>query len=247
MDGLPRSFPKPGHCYDLAIVGAGVSGCELSYLAARSGLDVLLVTQSLDSLGVLFSSVVDISFPEGTLFEKIRKRVSEQSDVPDMWGFHRALKQELESTSGIHLLQSMVTGLGETADAVDIQTWEGIPRRAKKAVVAVGSFLGSSLHIGRSVQSAGRLSEVSYDDLYRYFLEQGCVFEDREDGVSAEAGSLDYRVTYRVFSESEIDAFRLKRFDHTYALGRCLPGSSSYSQVLEQAHSIWRVLSGVKL
>ena len=48
MDVSPRSFPHTGFLYDLAVVGAGLAGSELAYAAARAGLDVLLVTQSLE-------------------------------------------------------------------------------------------------------------------------------------------------------------------------------------------------------
>lgn len=259
MDVTPRSFPHTGHCYDLAIVGAGLAGSELAYRAAQSGLDVLLVSQSLDSVGNLFQPTVaralSDSFPRNSLFALAvseTHRLSftgssvgarEVSEL-DTWSLHRAVKHRLEATPGIHLLQSLIVGLSSEVDMGDsktknqqvkLETWEGIPRLAHKVVLAVGSFLQGRLHIGSSEEQAGRLSEVAYDDLYLDLCAQGVQFSAGADDAPSESGSLPYRVHYQTLAPSELEGFRIKRLPQTYALGRCTSGEHSYTSLLDDA------------
>jgi tRNA U34 5-carboxymethylaminomethyl modifying enzyme MnmG/GidA len=261
MDVTPRSFPHTGHYYDLAIVGAGLAGCELAYRAALAGLDVLLVSQSLDSLGNLFQPTVSLelleAFPAGGLFalavsETHRLSFTGANDgLLDTWSLHRAVKHRLEATPGIHLLQSLIVGLSSDTEQVSpqvkLETWEGISRLAQKVVLAVGSFLQGRLHIGSSEEQAGRLSEVAYDDLYLNLCAQGVVFEPRADEAPSEAGSLPYRVQYQTLAPSELEGFRIKRLPQTYALGRCTSGEHSYLSVLEDAATLGAMILGSSL
>lgn len=239
MDVSPRSFPHTGFTYDLAIVGAGLAGCELAFHAARAGLDVLLVSQSLDSVGNLFHARVGESFPENTLLERARIQAGEQADV---WALHRAVKFLLEATPGIHLLQSLVVGLERTDATLKLETWEGIPRLSQKVVLAVGSFLEGRLEIGDSVEDAGRLSEVAYDDLYLNLLERGFEFESLEQTAPTPGGALPYSVRFKVFAPSELEGFKLNRLEGVFALGRCTPGEHTYSSVLIDAHQLLKEL-----
>ena len=239
MDVSPRSFPHTGFLYDLAVVGAGLAGSELAYTAARAGLDVLLVTQSLDSVGNLYHATVEESFPEGTLLEKARIQAGPGADV---WALHRAVKFLLEATSGIHLLQSLVVGLSQTPEGVVLETWEGVPRSAKQVVLAVGSFLMGRLIIGNTEEHAGRLSEVAYDDLYDSLLAQNFEFDALEQIAPTLEGALPYSVRFKSFAASELEGFKLKRLEGVYALGRCTVGEHTYSSVLRNAHQLLKEL-----
>jgi len=225
--------------YDLAVVGAGLAGSELAYAAARAGLDVLLVTQSLDSVGNLYHSSVEGSFPEATLLETARIQAGANSiKGADAWALHRAVKFLLEATPGIHLLQSLVVGLEPGLEGVVLETWEGVPRSAKRAVLAVGSFLRGRVVIGNSEEHAGRLSEVAYDDLYDSLLAQDFDFDALEQAAPTLEGALPYSVRFKVFAAAELEGFKLKRLEGVYALGRCTSGEHTYSSVLVDAHSL---------
>ena len=241
MDVSPRSFPHTGFLYDLAVVGAGLAGSELAYAAARAGLDVLLVTQSLDSVSNLYHATVEESFPEGTLLETARTQAGPGANV---WALHRAVKFLLEATPGIHLLQSLVVGLGPrpSPEGVRLETWEGVPRGAKQVVLAVGSFLMGRVIIGNTEEHAGRLSEVAYDDLYQNLSAQGLEFDLLEQVAPTLEGGLPYSVRFKTFATSEVEGFKLKRLGSVYALGRCTGGEHTYSSVLLDAHNLLRTL-----
>ncbi|WP_420594581.1 FAD-dependent oxidoreductase [Deinococcus sp.] len=229
----PRSQPQPGHRYDVAVIGAGLGGCELAWRLANGGQDVLLVSQALDHLGNLYQpDVADVTFAAGSLFEQVKAQITPQTDG---WAFHRRLKAELEGTAGIHLLQSCVTEINETGDAVELSTWEGPTLHAGAVVLAVGAFLKGRLLIGETLEEAGRLSEVAYDFLADDLAAHGIYLTY----ASAEATSVDdapsYEVKFQILAPGELDGFQIRRLDHGYALGRCTPGEHTYASVLEDA------------
>ena len=164
---MPTSFPGPGHVYDLIVVGAGISGSEAAAASVRAGLDVLLVTTSLDTVYNLLGDGVTLEPPPNTLMAEVHREVAEADGYVGNWAFHRGAKGTLETLSGLHLLQSSVSSLlveGETVTGVS--TWEGVDRLAKRVALCVGSFLEARLRVGSLVEEAGRLSEMAYDDLY---------------------------------------------------------------------------------
>ena len=61
----------PGHVYEVAIIGAGIAGCEAAWHCARAGVDVLLVTTSLDTLYNLLGDKVALDPPEDTLMARV--------------------------------------------------------------------------------------------------------------------------------------------------------------------------------
>lgn len=239
----PRSLPQPGHLYDTAIVGAGLAGTELAWRLARAGQDVLLVSQALDHLGNLFHpTLTGISFPQGSLFAQIAALLD--PDV-EMWQFHRLLKAEMEATTGIHLLQSTVTGFAEQSGVVDLTTWEGPPLKAKKLVLAVGSFLQARLHIGEFTEEAGRLSEVAYDFLSDHMQQAGIQFVQQEQMAEALEGAPAYKVKFLVPEPQELDGFQLGRYQLVWMLGRCLAGEHTYQSVLDDAAAVAQLLESV--
>lgn len=243
-----RSQPQPGHLYDVAVVGAGVAGCELAYRLARgtdgegtddqSGQDVLLVSQALDHLGNLYSPTIQgAEFPQGSLFADVARRVAPSTDGRsiDGWAFHRALKARLEDTGGIHLLQSCVTAVTEDKGVVTLSTWEGPPLRARRVVLAVGAFLKARLLVGDSMEDAGRLSEVAYDFLAEDLASWGLWLTPTERRTPNEEGIPSYEVRFLTVPAAEQDGFLLRRSDAVYALGQMTAGEHSYASVLDDA------------
>ncbi|MGX9686611.1 FAD-dependent oxidoreductase [Deinococcus wulumuqiensis] len=238
----PRSQPQPGHLYDVAVVGAGLSGTELAWRLAHAGRDVLLVSQALDSLGNLYQpTVAGADFPPGSVFAQVASQMA--PDV-DGWTFHRRLKAEIEGTSGIHLLQSCVTALDETGEQVTLSTWEGPQLRARTVVLAVGSFLKGRLLIGETMEDAGRLSEVAYDGLADDLILSGVWLVGAEATARGVEGAPDYDVRFLTPAPSELDGFRLGRLDRVRMLGQCTPGTHTYRSVLEDAARLAEELSG---
>ncbi len=249
----PRSQPQPGHLYSTAIVGAGLAGSELALRLAQAGEDVLLVTQALDHIGNLYApTLAGVKFPPETRLGRLQAELPGDADT---WAFHRRLKTELEGTGGLHLLQSTVTAVRQeeedAADAaaggvkvVQLSTWEGPPLRARRAVLAAGAFLHGRLHVGETVEEAGRLSEVAYDLLADDLQRQGLILAPAAQEAAPVQGAPAYRVTFSTLADHELDGFQLRRLPAVYAVGRCTPQGQSYGAVLEGAAALARLLAG---
>jgi 2-polyprenyl-6-methoxyphenol hydroxylase-like FAD-dependent oxidoreductase len=222
MTVMPRSFPGRDHVYDVLIVGAGIAGSEAAYRCARAGLDVGLITTSLDTVYTVVGDSVTLTPPPETLMAEVLRDAG--TEIGN-WALHRAVKYALEHTPGIHLLQSTVSSLMVTGNQVTgVTTWEGVARQARCTVLCVGSFLQARLTIGQLTETAGRLSEMAYDDLYLDLRAKGFTFVPLQLIASESSGSLRYTVDCQVFAPEEFTGFKLKRLDNLFAAGVCAQG-----------------------
>ncbi|MCL6526059.1 MAG: FAD-dependent oxidoreductase [Thermaceae bacterium] len=213
--------------YEVLIIGAGFAGSEAAYALAQKGVRVGLMTQSLDTVFLPFTGVAR-PFPPGSLLEQVGE------DGLKGWELHRRAKYRLEAQPNIHLYQSSASRLLlEGSGVVGVETWEGPRKRAAKTVLALGSFLNPQLHIGGVTETAGRLSEVAYPELYQQLLELGFAFVPQQAEVPAQGGSPGYQVTYCTFApeEWEPQTFRLRRLEGLYGLGLCVLGTGTYAQM----------------
>ena len=221
------------HLYDVLIVGAGLAGSEAALACAALGLDTLLVTTILDSSYTLFTESARLKPLPETFMQKALANLVD-SEVIKAWDLHRAAKYALEHSPRLHCLQSNVSGLIVQDDKVlGVDTWEGVPRFAKRIVLCVGSFLEARLTLGILQEKAGRLSEMTYDDLYDDLCLRGFQFES----LSLEAASQPpYKVDCKVFAKGEIDTqeFCAKHLQNLYAAGLCAFGQVTYEQAALQ-------------
>lgn len=212
-------------------MGAGLAGTEAALGCAAAGLDTLLVTTSLDTVYTLFES--SSLEPElHTLLHDLGAELADEHNLVEPWALHRGGKYALEHTPGIHLLQSSVSSLIVEAGVVEgVTTWEGVPRRARRTALCVGSFLQARLEVGSLTDTAGRLSEMAYDDLFEDLQSRGFSFEAAQREVE---GTLPYTVSFQTFAASERKEFRLTRLEGLYAAGLCITPSLSYEQSAAQ-------------
>ena len=120
---MPGGFNKPE--YDLIVVGAGLTGSEAALKTARAGLNVLLVTTSLDTVYNLTGAAAELTPPAGTLLAER----GTQTQVLETFDLHRRAKGALEREPKLHLLQSSVMGLlTENRRVTGVSTWEGVDR-----------------------------------------------------------------------------------------------------------------------
>jgi len=213
--------------YEVLVVGAGFAGSEAAYRLARGGRRVGLLTQSLDSL---FLPVTPVSEPPapGTLFAE----VYEEGLPPFL--LHARAKWRLEAERPhLHLFQATATGLlTEGKRVVGVTTWEGPAYRARRVVLAVGTFLGARLRVGQIEEPAGRLGEAAYDDLFQDLKRRGFAFEPAYQKALPFKGAPGYEVRFYRFADGEWDkkSFRLPRLEGLYAVGACTSGGKSYRE-----------------
>ncbi len=219
-----KSFPGRNHKYDLIIVGAGITGSELAMRCAKNDLDVLLITTSLDTVYNLLGDGTTLDAPENSLMSEIVEGIGEAGYVQN-FECHRRAKMLIEEQDGIHALQSSVMSLLVEDGAIKgVSTWEGVDRFSERVVLCVGSFLEARLQIGISLsETAGRLSEMAYDDLFEDLQSQGFIFKSLRLDAISDGKSLPYSVDCKVFAADEWDSesYRLERIQGLYAAGIC--------------------------
>jgi tRNA U34 5-carboxymethylaminomethyl modifying enzyme MnmG/GidA len=238
------SQPGRGHRYDVAIVGAGICGTEAALGCAKAGLDVLLVTTILDTCYNVVGEKVRLEPPPHTFMAKAFSTLADKAGLVSSWELHRAAKYEIEHTSGLHFLQSSVSSLlTDHRVMIGINTWEGVPRYAKRVALCVGSFLEARLTVGSLTEHAGRLSEMAYDDLYLDLLARGFNFETLHLKAESVNDSLSYTVDCKVFKEIDPTTFTANKLANFYAAGTCAFGYLTYEEAARQGQRLAEELS----
>lgn len=223
--------------YDLIVVGAGLTGSEAALKVSRAGLGVLLVTTSLDTVYNLTGAAAELTPPPGTLLAECG---GTEPQVLKTFELHRRVKGTLEREPKLHLLQSSVMGLlADGGRVTGVSTWEGVDRTATRVALCAGSFLRARLRVGTLTETAGRLSEMAYDDLYNNLVALGFTFDDVTLEAPESRGAPPYTVTCKRFADAERHAdFALRRLEGLYAAGVCAAGYLSYEAAVLQGQQL---------
>lgn len=207
-------------------------GSEAALACARAGLSTLLVTTSLDTVYNLVGAGATLTPPEGALLGELYGLEPVEVGTFEL---HRRAKTVLEREPKVHLLQSSVSGLLiESGRVTGVTTWEGVTRYAPCVALCVGSFLQARLTVGTLTETAGRLSEMAYNDLYDDLTAYGFTFDDLILEAPESRGAPPYTVASKRFHAAEWDAktFRLGRLEGLYAAGVCTSGDIPYEEAV---------------
>ena len=181
--------------FDVIVVGAGHAGCEAALASARMGMKTAIFTISLDNIGVMSCNpslggpakshlAREIDTLGGEMGRNIDKtfiqiRVLNTKKGPavrslraqaDKVSYANEMKKTLEHTKNLSVIQGMVSELvveEENGRKIikGIKIREGLEYRAKAVVVATGTFLRGLIHMGETSFKAGRMGELSSEDL----------------------------------------------------------------------------------
>ncbi len=169
-----------GTC-DIAVIGAGHAGIEAALAAARLGLDTILFTINLDSVGNMpCNPAIGGTGKEHLVRELdalggqmgmaadaacIQYRMLNRGKGPavhslraqaDRRRYQEYMKHTLEKQERLQLKQAMITEvLTENGCVSGVRTQLGAVYDAKAVIIATGTYLDSTIVIGESVQSAG--------------------------------------------------------------------------------------------
>ncbi len=173
--------------YEIIVVGAGHAGCEAALAGARMGCSVLLLAidlnkiaampcspsiggmakgqlvKEIDALGGAMAKISDISAIQyHTLNTSKGPAVHSTRTQNDKLKYHQAMKSLLEKTNGLDLKQAMVEDLIiEDSMVKGVMDQTGFIFEGDTIILATGTFLKGSVHIGSTRFSAGRAGEFA--------------------------------------------------------------------------------------
>jgi tRNA uridine 5-carboxymethylaminomethyl modification enzyme len=197
LESLPSM--KRERTYDVIVVGAGHAGCEAALAAARMDCSTLLVTQNLDTIGLMSCNPAVGGIGKGQLVRELDALGGAMAQLTDRAGIHfrqlntskgravrssraqvdrqfyrRLVKQTVEQTENLSLHQGTAARVllhGKTATGIETELGEKL--RAKTVVLAPGTFLNGLVHIGLVSFPAGRLGEAPAQRLSANLRELG--------------------------------------------------------------------------
>lgn len=171
--------------YDVIVVGGGHAGTEAALAAARMGMQTLLLTHNVETLGMMSCNPAIGGIGKGHLVKEIdalggamavatdhagiQFRTLNSSKGPavratraqaDRQLYRAAIRTILENQPNLQIFQQACDDLIVENDQVTgVVTQMGLKFQAKAVVLTVGTFLAGQIHIGLQNYSGGRAGD----------------------------------------------------------------------------------------
>ena len=185
--------------YDVIVVGAGHAGAEAASAAATMGSKVLLITMDMTKIAQMSCNPAMGGIAKGQIIREIdalgglagivsdktlmQFRMLNKSKGPAMWSprsqndrvkFSIEYRRLLEENLNIDFWQDIVTGVKINKERVEgVITRLGVEFKAGAVILTNGTFLNGLIHVGRSKQTGGRISEPASEGLSDQLAEFG--------------------------------------------------------------------------
>jgi tRNA uridine 5-carboxymethylaminomethyl modification enzyme len=206
--------------YDIVVVGAGHAGCEAAAAAANLGSKVLLITMNMMNMAQMSCNPSMGGIAKGQIVREIdamggysgivtdrtmiQFRMLNRSKGPAMWSpraqndrvlFSVEWRNMLEATKGVDFWQDSVTEIViKKGRIAGVKTVMGMVFNCKAVILANGTFLNGTIHIGEKQFSGGRIGEGSAKNLTEQLKDFGFSSSRMKTGTPArvDGRSLDF-------------------------------------------------------
>ncbi len=171
--------------FDVIVIGGGHAGTEAAAAPARMGLNTLLLTHNIDTLGQMSCNPAIGGIGKGHLVKEVDALGGLMANATDKGGiqfrtlnsskgpavratraqadralYKAAIRETLENQENLKIFQQEVEDLiVENGRVTGVVTKMGVKFSAKTVVLTVGTFLNGLIHIGMKNYSGGRAGD----------------------------------------------------------------------------------------
>ena len=171
--------------FDVIVIGGGHAGTEAAASSARMGMNTLLLTHNIETLGQMSCNPAIGGIGKGHLVKEVDALGGLMANATDKGGiqfrtlnsskgpavratraqadrllYKAAIREKLENQENLKIFQQEVEDLIVENDRVSgVITKMGVKFSAKAVVLTVGTFLNGLIHIGMKNYSGGRAGD----------------------------------------------------------------------------------------
>lgn len=221
--------------FDAVVIGAGHAGCEAALALARTGLKTALTTINLDNIAFMacnpsiggtakghlvreldaLGGEMGITADKALMQIKMLNRgkgaaVQSLRSQSDKRLYHSIMKQTLENTDNLSIIQCEVTDiLTENGEVTGVATSFGSILKCRAVVVATGVYLNGKVIAGEWSQNSGPSGFAAATELTKSLMNLGFSIRRFKTGTPARVDkrSIDYSQLEIQEGETEIYPF----------------------------------------
>ena len=223
--------------YDVAVIGAGHAGCEAGLACARMGMKTLVFSISLEAVANMPCNphiggsskghiVREIDCLGGEMGKNIDKtyvqlKMLNTSKGPAVYSlraqadrkkYQAEMKNTLEKQENLYLKQAEIVNITvENGKVTEIETNIGAIYKIKAVILATGTYLKGTIHIGEISYSSGPDGVAAANKLSEVLQNLGIKINRFKTGTPARVNrrSLDFSKMEVQKGDEEIEAFSM--------------------------------------
>ncbi|HPE59591.1 MAG TPA: tRNA uridine-5-carboxymethylaminomethyl(34) synthesis enzyme MnmG [Thiolinea sp.] len=206
--------------YDIIVIGGGHAGTEAALAAARMGMQTLLLTHNIETIGQMSCNPAIGGIGKGHLVKEVDALGGAMAQAADLGGiqfrilnarkgpavratraqadrtrYKAAIRAVVEAQPNLELFQQAADDLVlEGEHVTGVRTRMGVTFACRAVVLTTGTFLGGKIHVGLENYSGGRAGDPPSIALARRLRELPLRVDRLKTGTPAriDARSVDF-------------------------------------------------------